>query len=312
MSSTATRVTLQPNRIVVIGECMLELTDDGSGQVSLSYAGDVLNTAVHLARLGFTSSFITAIGVDPYSNMMIKSWAERGIDTSHVLRHPERIPGLYAVQRSPNGDRDFHYWRDQSAARAICSIPGWERCAEYACGASVFYFTGISLAILTAESRYQILAIAETVGKRGGFVIFDPNFRRKLWPDIEDARSWMERAARYANMVVPTDADDHELWSDATHSNSTKKWFEYGAQHVVLKCGEKGASWETPGGYFITSPAGHPRCIVDTTGAGDAFNAGLIAGLLENRTPQETLCYANQVAAETLSYHGALPKGPDA
>lgn len=307
MSSTTTRVTLQPNRIVMIGECMLELTDDGSGQVSLNYAGDALNTAVHLARLGFRSSFITAIGIDSYSDMMINSWAERGVDTSHVLRHPERLPGLYAVQRLPNGDRDFLYWRGESAARAMCSMPEWERCAEYACGASVFYFTGITLAILTPESRRQILAIAETVAKGGGFVIFDPNFRRRLWPAIEDARSWMERAARYANLVLPTDADDHQLWSNAANSNSTKKWFEFGVQHVVMKRGNQGASWETPDGICLRSPAAEPARIIDTTGAGDAFNAGLIAAMLLGRAREEALQHANTVAASALSYHGALP-----
>lgn len=307
MSSNTTRVTLQSNRIVMIGECMLELTDVGSGQVSLNYAGDVLNTAVHLAGLGFSSSFITAIGVDPYSNMMINSWAERGVDTSHVLRHPERLPGLYAVQRLPNGDRDFLYWRGESAARAMCSTPEWERCAGYACGASVFYFTGITLAILTPESRCQILSIAETVIKSGGFVIFDPNFRQRLWPNIEDARSWMERAARHANLVLPTDADDYELWSHTTKSNSTNKWFEFGVQHVVLKRGNQGASWETPDGTCLRSPAVEPARIIDTTGAGDAFNAGLIAAMLLGRSCEEALHHANTVAAATLSYHGALP-----
>ena len=99
----------------IFGEAMLEYHSHGGA--GLRYGGDTLNTAIHLARAGHDIAYVTAVGTDPISDALVAAWAAEGIDTRHVLRHPDRNPGIYAIYLDEQGERSFLYWRDRSAAR---------------------------------------------------------------------------------------------------------------------------------------------------------------------------------------------------
>ena len=108
-------------RIVLAGEAMLELSQDGAGW-RLGYGGDTLNTAIHLARAGHDVAYLTALGSDPLSADLRARWAAEGLDTSLVLDHPARATGLYAISTDTAGERSFTYWRDTSAARELFAL----------------------------------------------------------------------------------------------------------------------------------------------------------------------------------------------
>jgi hypothetical protein len=99
---------------VFVGEAMLEL----------SHGGDTLNTAIHMARAGIETAYLTAIGEDPFSSDLPQQWAAEGLDTDFVLHHPVRTTGLYAITTDAKGERSFSYWRDNSAAREMFAIDG--------------------------------------------------------------------------------------------------------------------------------------------------------------------------------------------
>jgi len=286
---------------------MLELAHDAAGTLSLNYAGDALNTAAYIARHGLQPHFISAIGQDHYSDMMMESWRERGLEVSHVLRHPTRLPGLYAIHRTTTGDREFLYWRSESAAREMCNLPDWPNCASLAKAATVLYFTGITLAILADRHKEMLLELAQCVRDNHGHVVFDPNYRPILWTDRDYARSWMTRAGSLATLVLATDADDQALWGEKAASVLGEPWLRIGVDHVVMKQGVNGSSWISRNAPAIHCAAKTPQSIIDTTGAGDAFNAGLIAGLANGLDTDEAMTLANATAADSLTYSGALP-----
>ncbi len=101
---------------VVVGEAMLELSRDGE-RWRMGYGGDTLNTAIHLARSGISTAYLTAVGSDPFSVAMVAEWRSEGLDVSLVLEHPTRHCGLYAIATDAAGERSFTYWRDKAAAR---------------------------------------------------------------------------------------------------------------------------------------------------------------------------------------------------
>ncbi len=94
----------------------------------LGTAGDSFNTALYLQRLGAQVRYFTALGQDPFSEEMLQSWVQEGLDTSLVLRDPARLPGLYAIRTDDRGERSFYYWRQHAAARQLFRLPGNRRC----------------------------------------------------------------------------------------------------------------------------------------------------------------------------------------
>lgn len=199
-------------RVAVIGECMLELKGEAFGAMTLGYGGDTFNTAVYLRRCGKAAgievAYATALGEDSLSEGLLERWREQGIDTRLVRRLPGRMPGLYMIEVDPGGERSFHYWRESAAARAYFEEPVTpleERIEEF----DALYLSGITLAILPEAGRDRLFALMAKMRERGGLVVFDNNFRPRLWGSRTDARAAFERAFSLANIALVT-ADDHQ------------------------------------------------------------------------------------------------------
>ena len=161
-------------RIVCVGEAMIELAprggagDDGSG-------GDTLNQALHLARFGHDSAYLTVLGSDPFAPNMVQAWAREGLDTSLVLRDPERTTGLYAISIDPLGERTFAYWRSHSAARRLFAHAQIGQAMAQAEEAQVLVYSLISLAILPEYGREALHGLPREVRRSGGRVACDGN-----------------------------------------------------------------------------------------------------------------------------------------
>ena len=147
-------------RIACIGECMIELKqiDLVQGAARLGFAGDTLNTTFYLARLGCDVSYITNLGTDAFSTQMPHRFAAEGINYSLIGRHDTRLPGLYAIETDPGGERSFRYRREDSAAQTLFSRVG-ASLADLK-KFDVIYMSGITLAILPPEVRMALIAAA--------------------------------------------------------------------------------------------------------------------------------------------------------
>lgn len=289
----------------IFGEAMLEYHSHGGA--GLRYGGDTLNTAIHLAREGHNVAYVTAVGTDPISDALVEAWAREGIDTSHVLRHPERSPGIYAIHLDEKGERSFLYWRDRSAAREMFGLPGMHGALQAAGDAKLVYFSLISLAIVDTSARASLLALASDRKQAGRAVAYDSNFRRLLWTDLADAQSVSRAAMRACTIGLPTNTDECELWDD-NYGETTiaNRWLEAGSKLVAVKAGENGC-------VLGQSDAPQPRAIaaeavgvVDTSGAGDAFNAGFLSGWLAEQPIEVCVEQGQAFARRTLQHQGAI------
>lgn len=129
---------------------MIELSRSSSNTLKQSFSGDVFNTAVYLKRF-FTETqvhLITAIGKDKFSLNMLEYFYLEHIDTSLVFQSNNKIPGLYAIETDETGERNFTYWRENSAARDIMSFIN-EQVVESISTGDIVFFSGISLAVMT-------------------------------------------------------------------------------------------------------------------------------------------------------------------
>ncbi|MDM7957537.1 sugar kinase [Blastomonas sp.] len=290
--------------VFVFGEAMLEFHGDGGE--GLRYGGDTLNTAIHLARDGHDVAYVTALGMDAISDAMIAAWQAEGIDTRFVLRHPTRNPGIYAIHVDNSGERSFLYWRDQSAARAMFELPGMAAALKAAEQASLLYFSLISLAILPEAGRAALLGLADAVRSAGGQVAYDSNFRRNLWPSIAVARDTSWQAVRLATIGLPTNVDERQLQElDLTVDQIGAQWLAHGCADVVIKAGEQGCY------HFRTGVREHfaaeRAVVVDSSGAGDAFNAGFLSAYLKGHKLQDAVSSGQALARRVIGKRGALP-----
>ena len=289
-------------RIVLVGEAMIELARRSEGW-QIGHGGDTLNTALHLARSGHDVAYMTALGNDPFSHGLIDRWHREGLDCSLVLHHPARTTGLYAISTDAAGERSFAYWRDSSAAREMFALPGAEVACEAAARADLLAFSLITLAILPPEGRERLFALARTVRERGGQVAFDGNYRPRLWPDPRSARAARDAAIALANIGLPTLEDEAALSGEADAAAVAAHWRGLGCVEIVVKLGAQGCSLRD--GSIIPPPKVLKP--VDTSGAGDAFNAGYLATRLEGKAPEQAALRGHALAGWTVMRPGAIP-----
>jgi 2-dehydro-3-deoxygluconokinase len=289
-------------RIVCCGEGMLELSRNAEDW-KLGYGGDTLNTAIHLARLGHDVAYLTALGTDPFSEELRGKWAAEGIDTSLVLTHPTRQPGLYAIKVDPQGERSFAYWRDTSAAREVFALADAALLRRIVEGCDLFYFSLISAAILPDSGTVSLLLLADMVRDAGGKVAFDGNYRPRLWDDAQTARQVRDGAIRVSDIGLPTLADETALSGELTSDAVAAHWQSLGCAETVVKLGQEGC--QLPDGTVLA-----PETVVapvDTSGAGDAFNAGYLSARLNGLNQASAARQGHSLAGWTIMRSGAIP-----
>ncbi|WP_022682211.1 sugar kinase [Sphingobium bisphenolivorans] len=288
--------------ITVIGEAMLELSRGTGEGWDLRYGGDVINTAIHLARSGNKVRFASAIGTDPMSADLRTAWEGERIDTSLLLASPDRLPGLYAIETDAAGERSFHYWRGESAARRMFDLPGSGAMVEQAAQSDLLYFSLITLAILPEEGRQKLFALCEAVRANGGKIAFDGNYRARLWPDAQTACQWRDRAIALSDIGLPTLADEVEMGEAHDAQDAARRWGAGQGREVVVKLGAEGCLVD---GALVPPPA--KVDVIDSSGAGDAFNGGYLAARLAGQQPREAALAGHRLAGWNIGRRGAIP-----
>ena len=286
---------------------MLELQGAAFGQMRQTFGGDTLNTAVYLARCGGSQlrvHYATALGDDALSAGMLERWAAEGVHTGLVQRLPGRLPGLYLIELDANGERRFHYWRGQAAARAYFDTAGTPL-EEQADALDALYLSGISLAILPPSGRERVLALMARMRAAGKLVAFDNNYRPRLWESVADARHWYGRAFATASVALIT-ADDHQALHGLPSLESAVSAAQaLPVQEMAIKRGALPTLVNPEGDWKPVATEPVPR-VVDTTAAGDSFAAGYLGQRLRGAAPTEAAAFGNRLAARVIQHPGAL------
>lgn len=269
----------------------------------MGYGGDTLNTAIHLSRAGHDVGYLTAIGCDPLSSDLMARWAHEGIDTGFVLQHPTRATGLYAISTDERGERSFSYWRDTSAARDMFALPGISDAVARAEQADLIVFSLITLAILPTDARAKLSALCRAVRARGGKVAFDGNYRPRLWANTDEAREARNAAIALADIGLPTLEDEMQISPVQTADAVANEWYGLGCHETIVKLGAYGA--RDVAGHVIPPPAVLQP--VDTSGAGDAFNAGYLGARMNGADIREAIYEGHRLAGWCVMRPGAIP-----
>ena len=306
-------------KLAALGEVMVELAPQapvqtenhaggGRGRALLaqSYAGDTYNTAVYVARHGVDVSYVTLLGDDPYSEEVLTILAGEGIDTSAIARLPHRCPGLYMIQNTPDGERYFTYWRGEAPARELFADPARRNALKaHLRQMDCLYLSGITLAIMSPSARAELLAFLAEYRAAGGRVAFDSNYRPRLWASPEAAREAVAGFLQQTDIALLTFEDEQALWGDKRPGSCVKRNAGFGITELVVKRGAEPVLLQFDGVLSaLEVPPVHR--VVDTTGAGDSFNAGYLGARLRGATAEQSIAAGNRCAARVIGYRGAI------
>ncbi|PKH23741.1 ketodeoxygluconokinase [Enterobacterales bacterium CwR94] len=296
--------------IAIIGECMIELSGQ-QDQLRRGFGGDTLNTAVYLARQTASTplavSYVTAMGDDAYSQQMIDQWAQEGVDTYLIQRFSDKLPGLYVIETDAQGERTFAYWRNDAAARYWLERESAEAVCEALARFDYVYLSGISLAILPPASREKLMALLQRVRANGGKVLFDNNYRPRLWHDKAQTQDAYRAMLSCTDIAFLTLDDETLLWGEASVETVIARTHAAGVAEVVIKRGAD-SCLVSANNQQVEVPAQRLRAeqVVDTTAAGDAFSAGYLAKRLLGGSPKASAEQGHLIASHVIQHRGAI------
>lgn len=265
--------------ILAMGEALVDMVAEQPGTLDqvpgfvMAAGGANANVAAAAARLGASSGFIGAVSGDPFGRFLLRALREAGVDVSRVPQVP--VPTAVAfVSRTADGGRDFLFYPERPAHLALAPAhldPG------YLTSARVLQYGSLSMAAEPARQAHQeALRLA-----RGAGVIcsYDPNLRPGLWPSRDTMMAGVRTGLSSAHLLKVSAEELAELAGDDTMRAARQLCRDAGLALLVVSAGGEGAFFVNAAGEGHV--AAHPVEVVDSTGAGDAFVAGLLVQLVE-------------------------------
>lgn len=277
---------------------------DASGFVKAP-GGAPANVAAAVARLGYPAAFMGQVGDDPFGRHLAAVLAAENVDIAGLTFSREARTALAFVSNTADGDRSFMFYRHPSAdmlmTPADVKVSVIDACAAFHYGSITFIREPAASALLKALDH----ALAADK-----FISYDPNLRLPLWESAEAAKAGMLSGLDYANLLK---ISDEELVFLTGGPDVRPLWRER-MELICVTRGPKGAVVYLKDGTVIKH-GGYAVQAADTTGAGDAFVAAMLIGILENRDDwraqlPEILDFANAVGAMTCLQKGAIPSLP--
>ncbi len=301
--------------ILCCGEALIDMIPTGAagGQVAFTphAGGAVFNTAIALARLGAPTGFVSGLSSDLFGDQLRNALAESHVDTSLAVISDR--PTTLAFVQLDQGHATYTFYDENTAGRQLepAQLP------DLPDSANALFFGGISLISEPCADFYSALVLRESADR---VIAIDPNIRAGFITDEARYRARLDLLFRHADIVKVSDEDlNWILPGPQALPDKAAQLRALGPQVVVLTRGDAGASALGPGGRMI-DVASHPAKVVDTVGAGDTFNAGVLANLSENglltkaalrsirdAELEQALDFGARVAAITVSRSGANP-----
>ncbi len=301
-------------KVACVGEAMIELSLDSAQDTAfLGVAGDTLNTAIYLRRdlpMEHDVAFVSVLGRDELSDRIMDFIAKHGVSTKSIQRHPDLLPGIYAISIDDGGERAFSYWRDNSAARTLFQRPDGSTCFDDLEEFDVIYTSAITLAILPPLQRDRFLDWIATFQNRGGKFVFDSNFRSRLWQDLGEARRVVAQAWRLCDIGLPSEDDERALFGNKTTDEMLERLKGYGLPTGALK---RGICGPLPINAPLDASIEYPpaQVVVDTTAAGDSFGGAFLASFLTKGDLNDAMRAGHARASIVVGHRGAIAQDQD-
>ncbi|PWA75401.1 pfkB-like carbohydrate kinase family protein [Artemisia annua] len=305
--------------VVCFGEMLIDFVPTING-LALAEApafkkapgGAPANVAVGIARLGGSSAFIGKVGEDEFGYMLADILKENNVNNEGMRFDPGARTALAFVTLKKDGEREFMFYRNPSADMLLEES---ELDLDLIRKAKIFHYGSISL--ITEPCKSAHIAATKVAKDAGVLLSYDPNLRLPLWPSAESAREGILSIWDTADIIKISEEEIVFLTNgeDPYDDNVVRKLYHENLKLLLVTEGPDGCR------YYTKEFSGRVKGIkvdpVDTTGAGDAFVAGVLSKiaadtslLKDEKRLREALSFANACGAITVTERGAIPALP--
>jgi len=290
------------SKVLLLGEALIDfLSEDYSETLSevecffRHAGGSPANITANLQNLGEKAILITRIGNDAFGDYLRSTFIEKGIDTSYVQVDERRNTSLVFVAKSkgnpkflPLRSADYHIEKPKTIKELLKSIQ---------------YFHISTWSVSHQPSRQTVFSIMEDIENTDIRLCFDPNYRKILWQKDDDPLVTIAKILKKTYLCKPSDDDAFHLFGKMENEAYINEFHRLGAKNVILTMGKEGAL--VSNGEKIVHQPSISTTVVDTTGAGDGFWAGVYSGLLNHQDIFTAAHWGSAVAAFRLKTIGS-------
>ncbi|MCF6316982.1 MAG: carbohydrate kinase [Marinosulfonomonas sp.] len=295
-------------KILCCGEALIDMLPSDGGFMPVC-GGAVFNTAIALGRLGASVGFFSGLSSDFFGDMLRGSLQASGVDSRFSITSAR--PCTLAFVRLVEGQAQYAFYDEGTAGRMLDTgdIPALPDTVQ------ALFFGGISLVSEPCATAYEALMMHEAPAR---VTMIDPNIRAGFITDEASCRARIERMLALADIIKLSDEDLHWLRGAHDPAELAHAFLAAGAKLVLITEGAKGAmAYSTNHKVFVPATKAD---VIDTVGAGDTFNAGILAALhqldmltketldtIDEAALTTALTLATRAAAITVSRRGANP-----
>jgi len=301
--------------VIALGEALIDFIALDSSDLSEAvnflkcFGGAPMNTVIGVSRLGVSAGAVTAVGDDPFGEYVIRVLKENFVDISHiVVKRGLRTPLAFVVNEPETGERKFLFYRSpfvSPTADACLSLQDID--LNYIMDAKILHVSGFVLS--QSPTRETVFKIVKSAREHGVKVFFDPTLRVEIWNSVEEVRKVLFTVLRKCNLAAFSIEETKYFFETDDPDRAADAALGLGLEVACIRLGSKGALVKTSEGVRVFEPAFKVKA-VDTTGAGDGWNAGFIVGTLKGFGLRECVRIANAVGALVVTKRGAITALP--
>ena len=294
--------------IAIIGECLIELSSNGtlaeSSTLNKFFGGDTVTTAVAVSRLGGVPAYITKVGNDGFSEFILSSLKKENIDTSLITTNDEQN-GMYIVSNTQDKKEILYYKRKTAATKLSIEDFSEDEIKKL----KLIYSTGV-VQSLSASSRELVRESFKTAKENDVLTAYDPNYT-SCFMNSSDTKEFMEEIIEYVDIIFLSLKGDAVRLYDMDSVDTIMKYFwDKGVKVVIIKSHVNNGYYTGYKGDISFTPFYNSSKAIDTTASGDVFNGGFLYAITNGYAPSNATKFASVVSGLQTQNYGAIQSIP--
>mgnify|MGYP004451604847 FL=1 len=294
--------------IAIIGECLIELSSNGTladtSTLNKYFGGDTVTTAVAVARLDGKVTYVTKVGNDGFSEFIISSLQKENIDTS-LIKNNEEQNGMYIVSKTQD-KKELLYYKRKTAATKLCIEDLTE---EYIKKLKLVYSTGI-VQSLSASARELVRESFRLAKENDVLTAYDPNYT-SCFMNSTDTKECFEEIVDYTDIIFLSLKNDATKLYEVDSIDKVMKYFwDKGVKIVIIKSHIDNGYYTGYKGDISFTEFYNSAKAIDTTASGDVFNGGFLYAITNGYSPADATKFASVVSGLQTQNYGAIQSIP--
>ena len=287
-----------------IGEAMIEISNVKNNLYNQSFAGDTLNFCNYLDKKKLNAFFLSAIGKSEINQSLLDFVKSKNISTKYIKQINQFEIGLYLIKNKDNGEKQFFYWRDESAAKQYFNDIDFINLYKELKNFDYIYFSGITLSIIHVSKLNNFIKLLKLLKSKKIKIVFDFNIRPTRW-NKKNLNNFFDSVLKFVDICFLS-GEDMSYWKNKNGIKSYEQIVrKYKIKHSIFRKNAKFTYvFLNKNKYVFKNKL--IKKVVDTSGAGDGFNAAYLSNFIVNNDPILALKAGSTLGSKIVMKKGAI------